>query len=309
MSIPALVLAAGLGTRLDPLTRLVAKPAVPLGQLTLIEHVLGRLAAHGIGPVVVNLHHRPETITAVVGDGRHLGVPVRYSWEALLLGSAGGPRHALPLIDARTFVIANGDTLSDVDLGAMVAAHRASGAAVTMAVVANARPHHYNGIRADAAGMVTGFVPRGPGARESWHFVGVQVVETRVFAGIADGVPAETVHGLYRDLVASGDERIRVWPTTGRFIDVGTPRDYLEAAIAFTRQRAAASPVTRSVIWPGCIVPEDAVLDRCVVAGRVVVPAGFEASEAILVPAGLARASDHVRIRDGVAVFPLGPAA
>ena len=101
--IPALVLTAGLGTRLDPITRLLAKAAVPLGGVTLIERVLGYLVSQGVTDVVLNLHHRPETIAAVVGDGAHIGpqgLRVRYSWEPRLLGSAGGPRHALPLLDA-----------------------------------------------------------------------------------------------------------------------------------------------------------------------------------------------------------------
>ena len=127
MNIPAMVLSAGLGTRLDPLTRLVAKPAVPLGDRTLIERVLGWLASHDVTRLVVNLHHEADSITAIVGDGRHLGVEVRYSWEQPLLGSAGGPRHALPLLDAETFLIVNGDTLCDVDLTAIVAAHHEAG--------------------------------------------------------------------------------------------------------------------------------------------------------------------------------------
>src|SRR5579863_759199 len=93
----AFVLAAGLGTRLDPITRLVAKPAVPLGDRTLIERLLAWLAGEGVRDVVINLHHHPASLTGLVGDGRHLGLTVRYAWEPVILGSAGGPRHALPI--------------------------------------------------------------------------------------------------------------------------------------------------------------------------------------------------------------------
>ena len=93
---PALVLAAGLGTRLRPLTFCRAKAAVPVAGVPLICRHLTRLAARGVRDVVVNLHHRPNTITGVVGDGAALGCRVRYSWERVLLGSAGGPRRAPP---------------------------------------------------------------------------------------------------------------------------------------------------------------------------------------------------------------------
>ena len=118
--LPALVLCAGLGTRLDPLTRLVAKPAVPLAGRSLIERVLAGLVEQGVADVVLNLSHRPETITGLIGDGAHLGLRVRYSWEQPVLGSAGGPRRALPLVESETFLIVNGDTLSNVPLSPMI---------------------------------------------------------------------------------------------------------------------------------------------------------------------------------------------
>src|SRR5689334_2906607 len=123
MRTSALVLAAGLGTRLDPLTRLVAKAAVPIGRLSLLEHALDFLRRQGVTDVVVNLHYKPATITRLLGDGSHLGMRVRYSWEQPVLGSAGGPRRALPLLDSDPFLIVNGDTLVDIDLSAMLASH------------------------------------------------------------------------------------------------------------------------------------------------------------------------------------------
>src|SRR5690606_31590367 len=87
-----------------------------MGDRTLVEHVVDWLVAQRVTDLVVNLHHLPETITAVLGDGSQYGLPIRYSWERDILGSAGGPRRALPLIDSDPFVIVNGDTLSDVEL-------------------------------------------------------------------------------------------------------------------------------------------------------------------------------------------------
>src|SRR5262245_23491127 len=131
--IPALVLAAGLATRLRPLSFVRAKAAVPVAGEPLIRRILRSLADAGVTDAVVNLHHLPHTLTRVVGDGSDLGVRVRYSWETPVLGSAGGPRHALPLIGDSPFLIVNGDTLIDADVCALAADHAQSGALVTMA--------------------------------------------------------------------------------------------------------------------------------------------------------------------------------
>jgi NDP-sugar pyrophosphorylase family protein len=322
----ALVLTAGLGTRLDPLTRLVAKPAVPLGDRTLVEHVIAWLQRQTITDLVLNLHHRPSTITAIVGDGRHLGVRVRYSWEQPLLGSAGGPRRALPLLDSDPFLIVNGDTLCDFDLAPLLAAHAMSGADVTMAVVPNPRPEHYNGIAVDAEGRVTGFVARqvrrstssrrpepvegrsskfeARNAVASFHFVGVQVAQARVFAGLRDGEPAETVAGLYREMVAARPGAIRVWPAPTSFLDVGTPRDYLRAAMSLQDAPAGRGA---NVVWAGAVVDAGAQIANCIVAGDLRLAAGFSARDAVIVPAAIARPDDAVERRNGVAVFPMGP--
>jgi len=300
----ALVLTAGLGTRLDPLTRLVAKPAVPLGRMTLIERVLEGLRRQGVAEVVLNLHHRPATLTAVTGDGRHLGLRVRYSWEQPVLGSAGGPRRARALLDGDPLLIVNGDTLTAFDLAPMLGAHLASGADVTLAVVPNPAPDHYNGMTLDADDCVTGFVPRGR-AEGSWHFIGVQFARRHVFDGLVDGVPAETIAGIYRDIVATSPGRIRGWRATTDFIDVGTPRDYLRAALTFDDEPRAG--VTRSVIWREARVPPDVTVEGCVVAGPVRLPAGFRARDAVIVPAAVARPDDAATIANDIAVFPIAP--
>ena len=317
MSLPAIVLTAGLGTRLDPLTRLVAKPAVPLGRRSLIERVLEWTRQQGVTDVVLNLHHRPATVTAIVGDGAHLGLRVRYSWEQPVLGSAGGPRRALSLIDGDPVLIVNGDTLSDFALKPMIDAHAASGADVTLAVVPNPSPAHYNGITIDASDRVTGFVPRGRAAG-SWHFIGVQIARRRVFDGLVDGEPAESIAGIYRDIVAAGDGCVRAWRATTSFIDVGTPRDYLRAALAFadrepraagddTRGRGNGPRLTRTVVWPEAKLAPDVELDGCIVAGAVRLESGFRSRDAVIVPAAIVAEGDTASVQDGIALFPLAP--
>jgi mannose-1-phosphate guanylyltransferase len=284
---------------------------MPLGGRTLIERVLDWLAIEHIGPVVLNLHHRPESVCGVVGDGAHLGLSVRYSWESPLLGSAGGPRHALPLLDANQFVIINGDTLCPAPLEPILSAHRSTGADVTLAVVPNPDRAHYNGIVASGDGRVTSFLPRGH-AVDSWHFVGVQVANASVFASLPDNVPMETVAGIYRDRLQRQDNGVFVFPVGAPFFDIGTPGDYVTAARALVAdtelisEGADVSPKARlagTLVWPGSVVGPHAVLDRCVVAA-VRVPEGFRASDAMLLPPGLVRAGDRATVVDGVAVFP-----
>jgi NDP-sugar pyrophosphorylase family protein len=307
--LPALVLTAGFGARLDPLTRLVAKPVVPVAGRALVERVLAWLNREGVRDVLLNLHARPESVAAVVGDGAHLGLRVRYSWEQPLLGSAGGPRHALPLLDSASFLIVNGDTLCDFPLAPMIAAHLASGAEVTLAVIPNPAPDRYNGVVIDEGDRVRAFVPKGQ-ADGTWHFVGVQVANAAVFAGLADGVPAETVSGLYRHRLASGG--IRAWRADTSFLDVGTPRDYLHAALSLAGGSVVepgstvdpSARVARSVVWPGARIGAHVTLEDCVVAGGVHVPPGFTAREAVLVPASLVRAGDRAETREGIGVFP-----
>src|SRR5947208_11270909 len=123
----ALVLTAGLGTRLRPLTDVRAKPAIPVAGEPMIRRIIRWLVSQGVDDLVLNLHHRPETLTSVVGDGRDLGARVRYSWEQpRILGSAGGPRLARPIVGAERFLIVNGDTLTDVDVARIADAHEAS---------------------------------------------------------------------------------------------------------------------------------------------------------------------------------------
>jgi NDP-sugar pyrophosphorylase family protein len=305
-----LLLAAGLGSRLDPLTRLVAKPAVPLGDRTLVEHVLAWLARQQVADVVVNLHHRPETLTRVLGDGQHLGVPLRYSWEGEVLGSAGGPRRALPLLGSDPVLIVNGDTLCDVDLSAMVDAHQASGARVTMALVPNTHPAHYNGVVLDEHDAILGFIPRGH-SEPSWHFVGVQVANKDVFAGLADGVPAESVSGIYRDLLRTAPGSLHGWRISSTFLDIGTPRDYLAASLMQPddglsgRVLPASAHVARCAVWPDVVFQNDVRLEDCIVAGPLTVPSGLDCRAAILMPSTVVRPGDRARVQGDVAIFPL----
>jgi len=290
----ALVLAAGLGTRLQPLTLARAKAGAPVDGEPLARRTIRWLAGHGIRDLVVNLHHKPETIAAALGDGADLGVRVRYSWESPVLGSAGGPRHALPLLldpdgagGSQTFVLVNGDTLTDVELPAMIAEHRRTGALVTMALIPNPRPDKYGGVLLDADRVVTGFTRRGD-LQASFHFIGPQVVEAEAFLSLEDGVPAESVVGIYPALMANRPGSVRGFVSDAAFQDIGTPADLLQTSLDLAAadgragcprwgrnpQVAASAQVIRSVLWDDVTVGPDAVLTECVIADGVEIPKG-----------------------------------
>ena len=295
--LPCLVLTAGLGTRLRPLTDLLAKPALPVAGRPLVARILQSLASQGVTDAVLNLSHLPHTVTACVGDGSEFGLRVRYSWEQPVLGSAGGPRHALPLLDAPRFIIVNGDTLTDVPVQSVVDAHEASGAAVTMALVPHPAPGRYGGVRVSEDGLVQSFTARtGAHEGELWHYIGVQVVERSVFADLPDNEPAESVGGIYKDLVRRG--LVAAHRSESVFRDIGRPEDYIETTLAVARDEGNATGVViesgadvdpaakldRVIVWGGSRIAAGARLTNCVVAGAHV-PAGTAADGVCLMPA------------------------
>jgi len=270
--IPALVLTAGLATRLRPLSFVRAKAALPVGDQAIVERILRWLAGHGVTDAVLNLHHLPHTITAIVGDGVG-GVRVRYSWEVPVLGSAGGPRRALPLLGTSPFLIVNGDTLTNVDVGALVDAHTRSGALVTMAVIPNVEPAKYGGVVLEGT-QVRGFARAGS-AEPSYHFVGVQVADAEVFAPLRDDIPSESVKEVYPALIASRPGSVRAFVSDAEFFDIGTPADYLSTCLRFEPDGSRpGARLEQCVVWEDVDVPDDARLRRCILTDGVRVPAG-----------------------------------
>jgi NDP-sugar pyrophosphorylase family protein len=304
----ALVLTAGLGTRLRPLSDYRAKPAMPVGPEVLVCRVLRYLADTGIRDAVLNLHHLPQTITREVGDGSQCGLRVRYSWEhPRVLGSAGGPRHALPLVEGESLLIVNGDTLCDLPVRELWETHVSSGALVTLGLMPHPEPGRYGGVVLDdadgrtaleppadlaepgtqppepgprllAAGAVTRFVPR-TSAVPSVHFPGIQLVRREVLAALPDDTPAESVAGVYPRLIASHPGSVRGTVFDASFDDVGTVDDYrrtcrtlagdAQGNVIDARARVSPSATLRDcVVWAGAHVPDGCVLDRVVVTGH-----------------------------------------
>ena len=314
MQARALVLTAGLGTRLRPLTCVRAKGAVPVNGEPLVCRIINALVGHGVFDLVLNLHHKPETLAARVGDGSALGARVRYSWEQPVLGSAGGPRHALGLL-SDPFLIVNGDTLTSVNLDLLADSHAQSGADVTMAVIPNPRPDKYGGVLVSGDGWVTGFTRPDPSVA-SFHFIGVQLAAMRVFADLEDGVPAESVVALYPRLIQTNPRAVRAFVSNASFQDIGTAEDYLRTSLALAaaegdRMAAGAAVrvgesahLSRTAVWDDVTIGDGASLVDCIVADGARVPAGAVYQRSVIVPAGSCEPKANHRLEGDLLIAP-----
>jgi mannose-1-phosphate guanylyltransferase len=152
----AMILAAGLGTRLRPITYGMPKPMVPVLNRPVMEHGARLLARHGFGEAVANLHWFPELIEAHFGDGSDFGLELSYSYEEQLLGTAGGVRKAADFL-GDSFLVLAGDALTDIDLGAMREFHESHDGLVTMATKRVAETDQFGVVIAGADGRIQGF--------------------------------------------------------------------------------------------------------------------------------------------------------
>jgi mannose-1-phosphate guanylyltransferase/mannose-1-phosphate guanylyltransferase/phosphomannomutase len=155
----AMVLAAGLGTRLKPITYGIPKPMVPVLDRPCMAHLLTLVAKHDIHQAVANLHYFPDTIRDYFGDGSDFGVELQYNYEPELLGTAGGVRAVAETLTegGEPFLIISGDALTDIDLTRLVERHRSSGGIATLTVKRVADTREYGVVLHDENGRITGF--------------------------------------------------------------------------------------------------------------------------------------------------------
>ena len=235
----AMILAAGKGTRLYPITETLAKPMVPIEGRPLLEHTIRWLRDHGVRRVAVNLHHRPESVRDHFGDGSRFGVEISYSEEPELLGTAGGVKR-LEAFFEDTFLVVYGDVLTDLDLGALVARHRSVGTAVHATLAVDRRPDVAQGgvVVLDADNRIRRFVekPRPGEIRSSWVNSGVMVLDRALLARIPAGRFSDFGREVLPAWLAAGVP-LYGWPVPGGtfLIDVGTPESYARAGREWRR--------------------------------------------------------------------------
>jgi len=212
----AMLLAAGLGTRLRPLTFSTPKPLIDIGGVGLIEHQLAYLASHGISEVIVNLHHLGRQITDRVGDGSRFGLLVRYSKEPRILGTGGGIKKAEGFFKGEPFVALNSDALIDADVKALIEAHLESSSVATMVVKELTGGDPYNPVEIDEDGAVRGF-------SSGRHFyTGLQILGKEMLDALPPaGSPACLIKDGYEKIIGAGLP-VKSFLHRGYFNDLGT---------------------------------------------------------------------------------------
>ncbi len=203
-----MILAAGLGTRLRPLTDSKPKALVSVAGRPLIEYPLRFLRSQGIREVVINLHYLGEKIKEALGDGSAYGVKIFYSPEDPLLDTGGGIKKAQPYLGGGTFVVLNCDTILDLDLGAVLEVHRHHRAAATLVLRPDPAAHRYGVIETDSHGRIRRFLglpQEAPGRLLPWMFTGLQVLEPKVFSFMPPFRPLSTTREVYPQMLLAGE--------------------------------------------------------------------------------------------------------
>jgi mannose-1-phosphate guanylyltransferase len=271
----AVVLVGGEGTRLRPLTYTTPKPMLPIANRPFLEHQIAHLRGHGVDRVVLACGYRPDAIRA------HFGAELEYVVEPEPLGTGGAIAHAARSL-SETFVVVNGDVLTDLDLSALVRFHRAREARMTLALHRVDDPSRYGVVVTAADGAVTAFVEKpAPGTAPAATInAGTYVVEPGVLDLIPAGRAVSVEYEVFPLLVGAG---LYAQSGDGYWRDIGTPESYLAAnlermpAAGLVHPSARVDPaadVTGSVIGPGCRVEAGARVSGSVLLEGAVVTAG-----------------------------------
>ncbi len=227
MSVRAYLMAAGLGTRLNPLTGLTSKPMVPILNRPVMEHLLRLLRRHGVTEIAANLHYHPERIRSYFDDGSEFGVELRYHLEEHLLGTAGGADAFREFLSGSTFLVMSGDGLTDIDLTAFLAFHKASGGVATMAVKEVDDPSQYGVVVHDESMRVTGFQEK-PSRAEALSTLcncGIYAFEPEIFDYLTPGAFVDWAKDVFPALLGEGCP-FHCWELATYWNDVGNIEQY-----------------------------------------------------------------------------------
>lgn len=302
MSAPAaFVLAAGLGTRLAPLTDFLPKPLVPVFHKPLLTFALDSLLAAGVGTLALNTHHLPGTFVEAFGsEPSYRERPLHLFHEPLLLDTGGGIRNARAALGDSTFVLYNGDILADLPIAELLSRHRASGALATLLLrpadgggVANVRFDRDSDRVLDLRGVL------GMSGGEAAVYSGVAVFEPAIMGWIPELVPHSIIDALLSAMRA-GEKVGGMLAPEGLWIDLGTPEAYLRA------HRLLADPATRpgylaGTSWPMPVHPEARVEEGALLEGMVavgpgaVVESGALVRDSVIWPGAVIKAGSRIQ--------------
>ena len=271
------MLVGGEGTRLRPLTYTVPKQLLPIAGVTMLERVVGGLARHGVDDVVLSMGYRPDAFREQFPDGRAAGVTLTYAVEPEPRDTAGAIRFAADAagIDD-TFLVVNGDVLTDLDVGALIAFHRGRGGLATIALTPVEDPSAFGVVPTDAEGRVTAFIEKPPRDLAPTNLInaGTYVLEPEVLALIPPGGRVSIERETFPTLVGQG--RLFAMASDAYWLDTGTPAQYLKANLDLLDGSA--------LVEPGSSVAPTARVCRSVVGAGARVEDGAEVRDSVLLP-------------------------
>ena len=204
----AMILAAGLGTRMRPLTNTIPKALAPVAGRPLIEYALCFVRSQGIEQVMINLHHLGNQIRTALGDGSAYGVQITYSPEDPLLETGGGIKQAQPFLDGEPFLVINSDAILDLDLAAVLGAHRRNKAVGTLVVRPDSEAASYGLLEINAAGRLRRLRGEPTEVNEpvsAYMFTGCQILEPRIFDFMPEVKPFSTTRETYPAMLQAGE--------------------------------------------------------------------------------------------------------
>lgn len=287
-----MLLCAGYGTRMRPLSDELPKPLLPAANRPLCEFALRLFARHGIRRAVVNLHHLGHLIPPALGDGARLGLSIEYSEEEVILGTGGGLVRARRLLGDGDFLVANADVLCAPDLERLLSFHRERRAAATMVVRPMPAGAEYTPVWLDPDGLVAGIGGDAPRAGlQPVMFEGVHLLSQAIFDFLPPAGFSCVVDQGYRALLARG-LRVAGFVDAGPWLDLGTPALYLQANLALLSGRlrlpqldplAEGAQPGGVLVAPGAAVAKTARLGPEVAVGeRAVIGEGAKLSRCLV---------------------------
>jgi mannose-1-phosphate guanylyltransferase len=295
--VQAVVLVGGFGTRLRPLTLSTPKQMLPVGNRPMIERVLEHLAAHGVERAVLSLGYRPDAFADAYPEGRCGGIDLHYAVEPEPRDTAGAIRFAAEDagIDER-FLVVNGDVLTDLDIGELVAQHERAGAEATIALHRVEDPSAFGVVPTEPDGRVIAFIEKPPRDEAPTDLInaGTYVLEPSVIARIEPDVPVNVERITFPAIVADGG--LYAFDGDTYWIDAGIPTTYLAANLdLLTDRRGTPEPglhptatvdgaVASAWIGAGASVAAGADVQRSVVMAGAVVRAGARVADSIIGP-------------------------
>ena len=229
----ALILAAGFGTRLQPLTNELPKPLFPVLNQPILEHILHFLSSQGIKEIAINLHHRPEKIIDYFGNGKNFGVALHYSKEEEILGTAGGIKKLQSFFQDETFLVINSDVFADINLNDVLKFHKEKKSKLTLVVRQDPNMEKYKSIQRVEEGRIVHFL--GTGIKNSdpvtqVMFTGIQIMEPDIFSRIPKDEFCGTTEDVFPGMIQD-ELPVYGFLHNGYWIDMGTRETYIQAQV------------------------------------------------------------------------------